>query len=214
MKNSTPIRLLPAFLAVALMPMVCAAGTIVIPVTGSGQIEDNKFENSLVVSGSGFSFEGISAGSNGQYCGFNVPCSPDLQGDVFGMWSYNSYSGMADASIQVGGPPFMLSGNPCAPAVICNNVTAGPFPASFMVTILTGFGDSISGTITGIGTIDLTNGFAQYPSVVYFNNVDFGFDGNASLTITPEPGSIVLAGTGMLALLEAIRRKRRAKHCQ
>lgn len=208
MKNSNAIRLLLAFLAVVLIPEICAADTIVIPVSGSGQIEDNKYENSLVINGPGFSFAGVSAGSNGQYCGFNIPCFPDLQGDVLGMWSYQGYSGMADASIQIGGDPFTISGNPCAPANICDNVTAGPFPASFMASIT---GPGLFGTIVGTGMIDLTGGFAQYPDVVYFNNVNFGFDGNASLTISPEPGSIVLAGSGMLALLGAIRQKRRAK---
>jgi hypothetical protein len=219
MKNSKPIRLLPAFLAVVLIPKICAARTITIPVSGGGDIEDNKGENSLVLSGSGFSFEGISAGSNGQYCGLNTPCTPSLVGDVLGQWSYQGFSGMADATIQIGGSPFTISStcvdNP--DPLACVNLdpwSAGPFPALFTATITGQFGDAIMGTILGTGTIDLSDGSAIDSPVIYFNTVNFSFDGNASLAIAPEPGSMVLAGTGMLALLEAIIRKRRAKHCQ
>jgi hypothetical protein len=213
MKNSKAIHLLLAILAVVLVPKICAAETMVIPVSGSGQIADNKSENSLVVVGSGFSFSGVNAGSNGAYCGFNMPCSPFLEGDVIGQWSDQSYSGFADASMKVV-TTFPIGGNPCAPANTCDNVTAGPFPASFMASITAVSGDSIAGTIVGTGTVDLTGGNAEYPDFVYFNTVAFGFDGNTSLSISPEPGSIVLAGSGMLALLGVIRRKNRAKHCR
>jgi hypothetical protein len=220
MKNSKAIRLLPAFLAAVLIPKICTAGTIVIPVSGSGQIEDNKYTNSLVVNGSGFSFSGANAGSNGQYCALDLPCSPFLQGDVIGPWSYKGYSGMADASIQIVGDPFTIS-SPCVhdpnPAIACANLdpwSAGPFPASVTVSLTGQLGDPIIGTILGTGNIELTDGYVDDPVVIYFNNVNFGFDGNASLVISPEPGSLVLAGTGMLALLDAVRRKRRARHCQ
>jgi hypothetical protein len=219
MRIPKPIHLLPAFLAAVLIPKICAAETILIPVSAIGDIEDSKGANSLVVSGSGFSFEGISAGSNGQYCALNTPCPPSLVGDVLGQWSYRGFSGEADASIQIGGNPFTISST-CVndpDPLACANLdpwSAGPFPASFTATITGGFGDPIMGTILGTGNIDLSDGSASNSPVIYFNTVTFSFAGNASLAITPEPGSLVLAGTGMLALLEAIRRKGRAKHCQ
>jgi hypothetical protein len=128
---------------------------------------------------------------------------------------------MADASIQITGDPFTISSS-CVhdpnPTIACTNLdpwSAGPFPASVTISLTSLWGDPIIGTILGTGNIDLSDGYVVGdPFVIYFNSVDFGFQGNASLAITPEPGSMVLAGTGMLALLEALRRKGRAKHCQ
>jgi hypothetical protein len=76
------------------------------------------------------------------------------------------------------------------------------------------FGNPIHGTIAGTGTIVLTDGYVDDPVVIYFNNVDFSFGGSATLTATPEPGSLALAGSGMLALLGAVSRKARAKRCR
>jgi hypothetical protein len=216
MKNSKGIRLLLAFLAVVLIPKICAAGTIVIPASGGGVIADNKSENSLNVSGSGFSFSGLNAGSNGAYCGLNIPCSPFLQGDVIGQWAYQGFSGMADASIRIVAQPFTISST-CVDdpdPLACMKLdpwSAGPFPASFTASITGLSGDPIIGTIIGAGSINLSDGSANDSPVIYFNTAAFGFAGNASLATSPEPGSIVLAGTGILALLGAIRRKGRAR---
>ena len=217
MKNSKAIYFCLTILAVALVPKISPAATISIPVTGVGQIEDNKGENSLSAFG-GFSFSGANAGSNGAYCGLNTPCSPFLVGDVAGYWTYQGYSGFADVTLNVVADPFTISstcvGSPDPNA--CANLdpwSAGPFAASFNATITGSSGTPISGTIAGTGTIDLTNGYVDDP-VIYFNNVDFSFDGSATIAATPEPGSLALAGAGMLVLLGAVSRKARAKRCR
>jgi hypothetical protein len=215
-KNSKAIYFLLAILAVALVPKISPAEPISIPVTGFGQIEDNKYTSDLGVSGSGFSFVGSNAGSNGAYCGLNTPCTPFLEGDVTGDWTYQGYAGFADVSMTVVAGPFTIRSSCVADPNSCVNLdpwSAGPFPASFNASITGLLGDPINGTITGTGTIDLTGGYVDNPVVIYFNNVDFSFGGSATLTATPEPGSLVLAGSGMLALLGALGRKARAKRC-
>ena len=219
MKNSKAIYFCLTILAVALVPKISPAATISIPVTGVGQIEDNKYENSLSVFG-GFSFSGVNAGSNGAYCALNTTCTPLLEGDVAGYWTYLGYSGFADVVLNVvSDHPFTISST-CVDSPdpnACANLdpwSAGPFAASFNASITGLFGTPISGTIAGTGTIDLTGGYVDDPVVIYFNNVDFSFGGSATLAATPEPGSLALAGAGMLALLGAVSRKARAKRCR
>jgi hypothetical protein len=204
MKNYRAICLLVCLLAVVLAPRISQAGTISIPVTGSGQIQDQKGDNAFLIGGSGFTFFGISGGSNGVYCVLDTQCVATTQGDVSGQWSYRGYSGLADVNISFVSDPFTIhSPSP-----------TGPIPALFTGDI-TGFsGDFIIGTIAGTGTIDLTDVDAADSPLIYFLTAGFSFDGSATLTATPEPGSLVLAGSGMLALLGAVSRKARAKRCR
>src|SRR5215469_4367220 len=146
MKNSRAIRWFLTFLAVIFIPKMCVAGTIVIPVSGGGVIEDSKYENSLGIFDSEFSFGGGNAGTNGAYCGLDLACSPFLQGDVVGLWKYKGFSGVADATIQINAGPFTIS-SPCVhdpDPNACINLdpwSAGPFPASVTVTLTGLFGD-------------------------------------------------------------------------
>jgi hypothetical protein len=204
MTNSKAIYFWLAILAVALVPKISPAVTISIPVTGVGSIEDNKGENAFAIGGSGFSFNGINAGSNGVYCSLNTPCVATTQGEVSGPWSYRGYSGLADVNISFVSDPFTIhSPSP-----------TGPIPALFTGDITGLSGDFISGTIVGTGTVELTDADAADSPLIYFLTADFSFGGSATLTATPEPGSLVLVGSGMLALLGAVSRKARAKRCR
>jgi PEP-CTERM motif len=201
-KRTRAICLFACLLAV-LAPGISQAETIA--VTGAGSIADNKSSNVFVIGGSGFSFVGGNAGSNGVYCGLNTTCVATAEGDASGPWSYRGFSGFADVTIRFVSDPFTIHSF---------SSTFGPIPAMFTGVITADFGDFIIGTIAGTGTVELTSANDSDLPVIYFPEADFNFDGSATFTAAPEPGSLFLVGSGMLALLGALGRKARAQHCR
>jgi hypothetical protein len=214
-------------LVAALSTGVCFSEAI--PVTGSAEVETHLGQDSLSVTGPGFSFFGTSGeGTNVPECALDTTCILNVWGDGDSLAAW-SYPGNGIGSVPVTGDfgeaeyafltaPFTIV-NPCVSSPDPDSCwesylggwSAGPIPAIFdgELTLTSPSGSTAIVYVAGIGTVNFDDGFLAGGSpsnpAINFYEATMTFTGEA--VITPEPSSLVLMGSGIFATIGILRRK-------
>ncbi|HEV2305568.1 MAG TPA: PEP-CTERM sorting domain-containing protein [Candidatus Acidoferrales bacterium] len=198
-----------------------------IPVSGGGYANNAQNASGFSISGPGVSvIDNNPGGAFDAFCTLGSFCS--IGAGVSGVVSFAAYPGLSSAdfagrSANVIGGGLSFSGGVFVPAsydpyqqpLVVPGTVTGTIQGYWFVCVpgnCDGEGVllwtlNISGT--GMGTFYAPDGWSPGPGgFVDFQAVDFDFSGTA--THTPEPSTLLLLGTGLLAILGLAKAGRRA----
>jgi hypothetical protein len=189
-------------------------------VTGTAVVETHLGGDSLSITGPGFSFVGNNnAGTNVPVCDLDTTCVLNVWGESDGGYSYpgsgtsSAFFGEAEYSFLT--TPFTIA-NPCVSSsdqdsclMSYNPWSASPIPATFDGELTLPILSDVVVYVAGTGTVNFNTGFLTGGSPsnpgIEFYQATMTFTGEA--VITPEPSSLVLMGSGILAIIGTLRRR-------